>query len=345
MNANFKKILILSLAVLAMAAIFVFNKKEPEQPLSVDLPLPNEEEYTKQFNDFFKENYSEKVEDSAEEIAEYEALEIFFKSAAKKAIKNIEFYGKIIDQHGAPVSGVTIDYSGSGNILASGSGPGVVQSDANGIFVINDVKANSLKIKKFSQSGYQFSKSDLRRFAHAKEGIKPETTWGNYTKNNPYIIKAWKFERFPKVKIDYRYLLILEPDGRVYTLEITGQKDKFSEGRSQGDIYLTFDRQGDNWQVEMTASDGGFVEVDINDDDFAFLAPENGYVNNLIFSGSDLLARPRKKLYFKSNSSNVYAVIDIRRIIPRSRDGKAVITIKYVINMEGGRSLVTPKRR
>lgn len=337
MNANKKRYIVFGCFGLFVCATIFFIVQQGNQLTAK--PLPNEEEYTKKFNDFFKENYSEKVEDSSQKIAQKKALELFLLRAGERAIKGIQFYGKIVDQNGEPVSGVTIDYSGVRNILASGSGPGIVESNDSGEFFISNARGESLRFDKLTKSGYQFA--NLKSFETlAKNVSNAEQSWETYTKDNPFIFKAWKINRFPKVKKDVGVPLMFQPDGRLYTLSMLETNDQFSEGKMDGDIYFSFSRNQDDWAVDMTAVDGGFIETD---DEFTLMAPDAGYVKKMVFSGSDFRVSQYKKLYFKSNNPLAYSVLNLR-IKPVTRKERASIVMKYVINMEGGRSLVTPQR-
>lgn len=328
------KVVLVSFIALAIFSSFLFLRHKSNQ--IVKLPVPNEIEYTKQFNDWAKtvKKHNKTPEIQAREEAQFEWL----KMASKKTIQKIEFYGKIVDQEGNPVSGVTINYIGSRSLYASGSGSGSVVSDSKGNFVIDNARGKALKIVSFEKIDYQFPSGQY--FHNPKEGVDPKSTWGIYKKGSPYIVKSWKVDAYPKVKQKHRLAMIFEPDGRKYTLDITGKQDKFIEGELEGDMHLSFDKAEANWRVQISALNGGFVE---SNDKFMYMAPEKEYQPTIFFESDDLKRSMSKNVYFFNENKRLYGMLSLN-ISPYSRNNKSAIGLRYVINLEQGRNLTVKQR-
>ena len=77
----------------------------------------------------------------------------------------INFWGKVIDQDGHPITGVAIKYSYSiehGNLMGGGWGvaenkQGATMTDNAGLFSITGLKGHYLEIESFAKDGYRYN--------------------------------------------------------------------------------------------------------------------------------------------------------------------------------------------
>ena len=160
---------------------------------------PFETGYTKQFNDWAKSIESNKKAAPDTELKKKKYIDKLVRMS-KMAIEDIEFHGKIIDQYGEPVPDVVISYIGSRSLLVGGSGSGVTQSDIDGRVLIDNARGDGLKINKLSKLGYQLPAEPIL-LNNLKGGIELESSWSNYTKDNPYIFNVWKIEKLSLIHI------------------------------------------------------------------------------------------------------------------------------------------------
>ena len=249
---------------------------------------------------------------------------------SKFEIHDIEFHGKIIDQYGSPVAGVQVHYIGNRSVSAAGSGEGRLFTDENGAFVIN-TKGKALVIHEMKKLGYELPKR--QRFSNSG-GHQTDLSWRSFTSANPYIVNAWKVESYPDIKKGKPFLGFT-PDGRDYTIDFLSKNKTKNEGVTEGDLRIRFKRDEENWELEITAANGGLQETE---DEYLNLAPENGYASSLIYAGKKHEARKiRKNIYFSSRSGQLYGRVKLE-IWPYYRD-RLAIEFDYVVNLEEGRNL------
>jgi hypothetical protein len=184
----------------------------------------------------------------------------------------IEFYGKVVDENTNPVSGVHVDFD-CNDLSSNGTSYYHTESDANGLFSIRDITGKFLGVH-VSKEGYYSSKGDNDSFYYAGENVNfvPDPS-------NPVIFhlrKKGAGEKLIEVKQNYR----VARDGTPLGIDLT--TGKASAGGS-GDLVVqcwTEDAgkssgQKYDWHCLVTVPGGGLV---LSDEEFAFLAPEEGYV-------------------------------------------------------------------
>jgi hypothetical protein len=209
--------------------------------------------------------------------------------------------------------------------------------DANGLFTVAG-KGKSLSVS-LSQKNYEFLSS--YRFASFVDPEHPRA-WPDYnTPDKSYIFKGWKIESYPKIKTNRLLGLIFKPDGRTYTWDLLKPNNKeFRKGVNEGDILISFNRDDQEWELTLSAIDGGLIETE---DMYMNLAPESGYQSTLTYSGSNNEYEVKKKLYFNSRNQTVYGWLNLR-IRPVYREVNSAINLTYVINLEQGRNLTVKQQ-
>lgn len=349
-----KKLLVITIVVLAIIFLAIYFVQKSDSVNSVNVSdltaeesaidttkplIENVDEYVAEANEWLAENKKpdagkEEKPSIIDKLTQNHISNLFELSESR--IKEIQFFGRVIDQHGNPVTNLRVRYGGTHSIFAAGSGEGYTATDEQGRFQINNVKGRSLIIEGFNQPGYQFPETQY--FDHRSNEKNNKKSWRDTSIDSPYIFNAWKVEGYPKVKKDDPFLGFI-PDNRDYTIDFLSADSIKNEGVTEGDLRIRFIRNEENWKLEITAANGGLQETD---DEYLNLAPEDGYSSLLTYTGKKQEARKiRKNIYFLSRSGQLYGRIKLE-IWPYFRD-KLAIEFDYVVNLEEGRNLSVKK--
>jgi len=285
----------------------------------------------------------------------------YYEAGFKSGMLPIDFYGKLVDQHGDIVPNAVIPYCTGGKFLASGKGCGNTRTDAQGRFEIHS-EGGSLTLSTFSHPEIDFSfpkpkyggthsvqKGQMTFWGYQRMEGGNEPLWTEASEDNPYIFIAWRTGKFEKVIIGDANSH-QKPDGTIYTMRLDKKryKDRRVEGISDGHI-RTSCRRGSirnnrdwvDWQVTIEAINGG---IQITDDSYLNLAPETGYQptysidmrkNNENYKDSLI----NQRFYFRANNGETYGSLYIH-IKPHFAKNKCIVNIdQYKINPNGSRNL------
>ena len=306
---------------------------------TVDLPLPDEKAYTKKVNQWILEkklaHEIAKKNKTAEKKAREEEFVSRIISSAKGSIKDIHFYGKIIDQYGEPVPGVLVKYKAISRYLAVGTGFGETTSDGEGRFNTKGAEGAGLSIREFIKEGYQFP--GILEFDNFQL-FEDSVLWKDFTKDKPYVVKAWKVDRYAKLNVgDEIFLFDL---GTLYSMDFTAPsvKQVKRKGEHNLDLHVLIDRDDLAWNVTLSVPNGGLIETD---ETYMNIAPENGYQKTITYSGAKEKNNELDKKYYLRSRGNMYGSLVVS-IIPYYRYSSA-IDVQYVMNLENGRNLVVKK--
>lgn len=274
---------------------------------------------------------------------------------------DLDFYGKVLDQYGEPVSNSKIKYVASKMYHFDMTASGVVKTDPQGLFNIktsgysltlympehpelSDRYMSGMAKKPFKSGGYVMLEP-------VGQGEKIQS-WRDYSISDPYIIRGWRVESFDKV-IHKGINLFVKPDGLYHTFLKRSQYGRMElDDGFQSDGYLLFtcvrdenaskDKNG-AWQVTIKAIEGGIVEtgdVILNE------APLDGYQDSVTVGmkgggayGSSLLKD--KKYYFHAKNNAVYGSLAMW-FDPYAEEKTCVMRIDYKINLDGSRNLAVP---
>ncbi len=337
---------IIVVLILGAALYLLVNKGDiEEQDATPRISSSTNEEDIKAFNQAFNEMQTRREEVANNKTPEKEAEGKSFlnKLAAmsKAAIKDIKFYGKIVDQNGDPVSGVIVEHAGLNATYASGSGTRRDTTDNDGLFVV-DASGTAFVVEKFTKQGYDFP--PRQRFVNELGQNKTELLWGDYTADNPFIFKAWKVAESGYAKISHAQGRYGFKPGAAYSLDFTANhKSRVKkEGRLDLDLQVLFEKDTDeNWTLVIKVPNGGLLEAE---ELYMNLAPEAGYQQELFFSGTRQeyeqkrqMVRATKKYYIHSRG-RLYGSLEIG-IRPYSKPSGSGLKIKHVMNLDGGRNL------
>lgn len=249
------------------------------------------------------------------------------------AIKPINFYGRVIDQYGEPVVGVEITHVGHNAVYAAGSGHMRTLTDENGFFSTDGASGSALTIESLSKPGYEFT--GRQHFSGHRSDREDDQVWRDYSKENPFIFKAWKvnngvFPKISKARATYGFKL-----GKIYSMDLmTSDKRRVKkEGTLDLDLQVLFERDESAWRLVLAVPEGGLIETE---DTFLNLAPESGYQKTLDYSGSNKDHMVPRKFYIHSRDKYFgRLLVEIR---PYMRKGSG-LGIDHVMNLDAGRNL------
>lgn len=184
----------------------------------------------------------------------------------------IEFYGKIIDENSNPVAGASVQFRWATQTEDIAATTATTESGTDGLFSLHDKHGVNLTVW-ISKEGYYISHNDKWGFNYAlgPDIISPDSL-------NPVIFHLRKKgigENLVGVKQNYR----VARDGTPLGIDLTTGKAN-SGGPGDFVVQCWTDDQGKrsgakyDWRCLITVPGGGVVPTD---EEFAFLAPENGY--------------------------------------------------------------------
>lgn len=187
----------------------------------------------------------------------------------------INFYGRIIDQHGEPVADADINFKATDKFMESGSGY-QGKSDADGYFSLSGVKGAALGVGVRKKGYYQIYGKSNAYFAYGV-GVDSDRR-APPTKEEPAVFILHKMgETVQLIKLD-KYIKISRNGDPV---EVNLQSWDLAES-GQGNIKVeawTYDedrkiKERYNWRCKISVPGGGLVE---RIGEFNFEAPEEGY--------------------------------------------------------------------
>lgn len=196
--------------------------------------------------------------------------------------KDIEFYGKVVDQNGSPIAGAEVN----GQVIynsgfASGVSKPKTVTDANGLFLFKGMKGRTLDFN-IVKAGYEFM-PEGDAFDYTE--LVPEERRHHPDPHRPVLLKMWKLQGAEPL-IHSGKTFEVPSDGTPVRIDLKARK----QVQTGGDIIITLIHevwpQGTihrpyNWRATIQAVDGGLLE---DKSRVKNLAPEGGYVPNLIFS-------------------------------------------------------------
>jgi hypothetical protein len=250
--------------------------------------------------------------------------------------QRIDFYGRIVDQNGQPVSDVKVEGSTLLVLGADNSGGNYYHtvSDGEGKFSFLDAHGNGMGFK-FDKPGYEYN---YRQAPGWTSNYKPDP-------ENPKIFILWKLKGAEHLIHDQEFYG-LQADGRTYSIDLI--KGTASARDLAGDIYVNVQRprpaqiranQKFDWSLSMEIKGGGFIE---SNDYYLNEAPADGYKSHyaLIMSASDPKWKNElqdKLFYIKTRDGRVFGYIKIE-VIPNYND-VSVVKFESYVNPAGSRNL------
>lgn len=310
----------------------------------IELPLKNEAEYTQQFNESI--NQSEKAHKkylehlkTPEGKKQSDTYWNKLSTIAQGQIKQINFYALVLDQNGLPVRNMDITFNATSGFLAKGDGYQRTKTNANGLFIVKDVSGTALSMIKMVKKGYEIEINQGRNFDNFIR-YPDSVLWRDFTKENPFIFRAWKVTDGEYPNTSHTQTVYGFKLGKKYSLDFTlsNKRKVKKEGDLPLDLQVEFNRDEFNWALLLKVPNGGLIETN---DSYMNLAPAQGYLNQLEFTGTKKEYVVEKKFYLYSRGK-FYSRLKVR-IRPFSRK-KSAIHIDHVLNLDGNRNLEVKKR-
>jgi hypothetical protein len=194
----------------------------------------------------------------------------------------ITFYGRVIDQDGRPLAGAKISLVVVISHFAENGTeqkPVILEADANGDFSLTGFTAYAIDEISIQKRGYELSGRTKRdyRFGAIPDDYKPDPA-------NPVIFKMWKHQR-PEQLTHLVWRGRVGGDGAPIRFDLSNGHPSAS-----GDLEIICSRapvdlppanvKPFTYKLQITVIGGG---IQANEDEFSYLAPENGYSPSVTF--------------------------------------------------------------
>ena len=184
----------------------------------------------------------------------------------------IEFFGRVVDQFGAPVAGATVDMQWS---VVGGTDNRKMFSEADGTFSLSGVHGKGITVS-ISKEGYWYTRDSARSFEYAEFF---DDRFHTPDKAHPVVFRLQKLMGAEPVFV-FPVNGRTTPDGPALWLNVEKGKFEptgdFSFGVSLGDRKT---RMGQEYTIVVQAWDGAVFAP--TSEEFPFLAPEDGYKDAL----------------------------------------------------------------
>jgi hypothetical protein len=250
--------------------------------------------------------------------------------------KAIEFYGKVVDQQGAPLPDVDVYASVIYNSgLSAGMDKKQTKTDAAGLFSISGMKGRTLGIG-LDKDGYEYG-GDQGPFQFTEMVAEAERYHPD--KRNPIVFRMWKLQGAEPLIYFERRAFKLPSDGTPVRIDLaTGKKVA-----SGGDLIVTLQQPMAQpgqwlhhyaWNAELKA--GGLME---STDALMYLAPEDGYRASLVYGekGDERLQNftINKRFYLKTADGR-YARVKMDLTSQTNPDHPSTIGLIWWLNPTPG---------
>jgi hypothetical protein len=254
----------------------------------------------------------------------------------------IEFYGRVVDQHGEPVPGAKV--RGSVEIVERWMDQKwdehFTTTDRDGYFHFSNLHGQSLVVTP-NKEGYE-SKS-TRSFHYS--GLTPAKERHQPSRDKPVVFTIWK-QQGPEPLIKGDKFFGIKGDGTPFTIDLL--KGRKAEGRgTDGDLVVSVTQpsqltngQRFDWSFRIEAIGGGLVEP--VQTQYLNEAPAEGYQpqvsQELKAADREWSDVVRKVFYVKSRNGTQFASIITE--FHANYQGAAVFSVRYLVNpKQGSRNL------
>jgi len=253
--------------------------------------------------------------------------------------KPIDFYGKVIDENSNAISGASIGFRWDDLTAPDWTRTATTTSDADGLFSLHNKRGATLTVS-VSKDGYYSSRKDEDSFHYA---VANDNRLYSSDPYNPAIFHLRKKgqgeeliqEDFPP---GFTQIWQLHHDGTPVELDLlNGSQNVKGSGQLKLELWRDLsDRNAKkfDWKLQISVLDGGIIPTD---EEFPFLAPENGYQPSLVVdmpaTNQVWLGELRTKYYLQLPNGN-YGRIDFHFLAYNG-----VFTVKSWVNPTGSRNL------
>lgn len=228
--------------------------------------------------------------------------------------KNIEFYGKVVDQYSNPLPAVKVTGS---VIYNSGSKSGVQEShtttDAEGLFSFTGMKGRTFDYH-LEKAGYE-TMPDRDAFDYTELVAKDKRHHPD--PKNPVVLKMWKLQGAEPLVHFARKYYPLPADGTPVQIDLSTGK----QVATGGDLVLAVNhivlsrgalpKQQFDWRASAQITGGGLIE---SQQQLMYVAPETGYVPTMEIdmpaTKADWTNTITRKFYVKTRG-NLFGRIEV----------------------------------
>jgi hypothetical protein len=246
----------------------------------------------------------------------------------------IKFYGLALDENQQPVPGVNVHFQWT-NLSTRGTGEADTQADSRGRFSLESVNGKRLLVH-ISKPGYDAS--DARNKTSFEYAIPSDEMFYEPHADAPVIFHLRKRKPSSDVVSTSTKVMLQGGPATVRLALGTGKPSRTGElvveaskpwpPRPMSPSY--------DWNVGLRIEDGGFADAP---EQFAFEAPENGYMPNYTVDmrsalGPNWKVHVERSVYFAFGEPKKYG-----RLTFRTDGGSRYIFLDYVINQSGSRNL------
>lgn len=254
----------------------------------------------------------------------------------------IQFYGKVLDQDGAPVAGAKVT---GGVMVQTKWMNGEIKNsytttDGAGLFAFNGLAGRDISIW-LEKPGYEFKNGDHTLFKYSK--LTKESERHTPDANAPVVFTMWK-QKGPESLVHTKLSRLSVPvDGTAVEFDlITGQKTT-----GGGDLVVKLERnpvhiqrgQRFDWKVTLEVPNGGLIEIG---DAYPNEAPAEGYeastVVEMPVNSTEWQSSVTRGYYIKSRGGQSYARVNLR-ITADYEPPPTGVTLEAFVNPSGSRNL------
>jgi len=337
-----KSIIIFCTAILLFCLWLLLHRKAEQVeniPSEVQTPLTNQQSASQTSATFQKQaqNTGSSKPDALLAEVKYRATPEGSNAFQQRILADwqrpIEFYGRVIDENSNAVTGAKIGFQWVETPYEEGSQAANTESDAEGLFSLHGKHGPSLDVW-VSKEGYYSSHHGQWGFSytHSNDKYVPDSL-------NPVVFllhKKGKGEPLVGLKRNYR----IPRDGTPVSIDLTTGATATSEsgnfvvqcwtqdaGKRSGEKY--------DWRCVVSIPGGGAVT---NNEEFAFEAPEKGYVSSLEIA----MSADRPDWQDAANLKYFYRLADGRygrMTFSMIAGGQHFCMINSVFNPSGSRNL------
>ena len=262
----------------------------------------------------------------------------------------IDFWGKVIDQDGNPLAGVTITADTRTFAVGTNGRPYTAFPKTNlvtgtdGLFEIHGMTGDALSIRALEKDGYETEHGALRDFGYnTSQNITPDP-------NSPVIFRLWK-EGAKQPLISGDKFIKIVPDGQPYAIDLMTGTITEAKG-SEGDLQIWVKRPDGmqdgqryyEWSFGIRPQDGGILQ-ELDGNDAMYLAPVEGYTNIYEYkhpaSHSGWGSGSGDRRFYVKIRGQIYGRIQVAvntffdGNIPGYNRGDGTLSIHYVVNPSG----------
>lgn len=245
----------------------------------------------------------------------------------------ISFFGKVVDEHGAPVGGVEIRFIWN-DLSRNGTSERRVYSDSQGLFSLSGIRGKRLGVELSKNGFYTSSRRNQYDFDY---GNPFEPVFHEPDASRPVVFVVRKQGIAEPMVHRYCHFQVSRHGQatRVNVLQGKVSPEGPLEVRRWRSGETTQKRDFD-WRASLYIGDGGFVETD---DEFPFTAPEQGYkkeleVNMSTSNGKEWRFSWESRCYAKFGQPPTYCFLRVH-LYGGSKD----VYVECYVNPSGSRNL------